>query len=154
MLIGKQIAKHLRDVHFGGNWTCVNLKDTLKDVTWEEANTQVRSFNTITTLVHHISYYVDIIIKVFEGKPLEGKDEESFKYSPITSEEAWQKKLESVYSDVEKIAAMIELLPDGKFSETFMQEKYGSYYRNTAGIVEHTHYHLGQIVFLKKMIRE
>lgn len=29
----EQIAKHLRDLHFGGNWTAVSLKDKLDGVT-------------------------------------------------------------------------------------------------------------------------
>ena len=35
----KQIAKHFRDVHFGDNWTAVNLKDTIANVTWQQATT-------------------------------------------------------------------------------------------------------------------
>jgi len=33
-----------------------------------------------------------------------------------------------------------------------MEEKYGNYYRNFHGIIEHCHYHLGQIVLIKKML--
>jgi hypothetical protein len=29
-------------------------------------------------------------------------------------------------------------------------EKYGNYYRNIHGIIEHIHYHLGQIVLIEK----
>jgi hypothetical protein len=100
-----------------------------------------------------MSYYADILINVLEGKPLVGKDEESFKYPPITSAEMWQKKLDSVFTDTEKLAGMIEQLPDEKFWEIFGDEKYGNYYRNIAGMTEHTHYHLGQIVLIKKMLR-
>jgi hypothetical protein len=53
MNLTAQIAKHIRDVHFGGNWTCSNLKDNLADVTWQQATTKVRSFNTIVALVYH-----------------------------------------------------------------------------------------------------
>jgi hypothetical protein len=31
-----------------------------------------------------------------------------------------------------------------------VEEKYGSVLRNIMGVIEHTHYHLGQIVLLKK----
>jgi hypothetical protein len=31
--------------------------------------------------------------------------------------------------------------------------KYGNYYRNLHGIIEHTHYHLGQIVLIKKLLK-
>ena len=39
----QQLAKHFRDVHFGGNWTFVNLKDSLADVTWQEATTKLQA---------------------------------------------------------------------------------------------------------------
>ncbi len=44
----------------------------------------------------------------------------------------------------------IEQLPESKLWETFSDEKYGNYYRNIHGIIEHIHYHLGQIVLIKK----
>ncbi len=50
-----QLAKHLREVHFGGNWTWVNMKDTLSDITWQEATAKVFNFNTIASLVYHIN---------------------------------------------------------------------------------------------------
>ena len=48
----------------------------------------------------------------------------------------------------------MEKLSDDKLFDNFADPKYGSYYRNLQGIVEHTHYHLGQIVLLKKIITE
>ena len=33
----KAIADHIRQVHFGGNWTWSNVKDQLSDVGMEEA---------------------------------------------------------------------------------------------------------------------
>ena len=54
-----QIAKQFRDLHFGGNWTAVNMKQTLVDVNWEQAITQVYNLNTISRLVYHTHYYVE-----------------------------------------------------------------------------------------------
>lgn len=45
-----------QEVYFGGNWTSVNMEETLADVNWQEATTQVHSFNTIASLVYHINY--------------------------------------------------------------------------------------------------
>lgn len=53
MNVTEQIAKQLRTVYFGGNWTSVNFKETLADVTWQQATTQVYSCNTIAILVYH-----------------------------------------------------------------------------------------------------
>ena len=146
------IAKHFRDVYFGGNWTSVNLKDTLADVSWQQAIAQVYSFNTIATLVYHTNYYVSVVSKVLQGEPLNAKDKFSFEHPPIQSEQDWQNLVDKTFTDAENFAALVEQLPESKLSDIFVDEKYGTYYRNLTGIVEHTHYHLGQIVLIKKII--
>lgn len=153
MNIPQQIAKHTKEVFFGGNWTTVNLKDTVADVTWEQATKQVYSFNTIATLVYHMTYYVTAITKVLEGEPLNASDKLSFSHPPIESKEDWETFLKSKWSDVEYFTSLIEKLPEATLSENFYDEKYGIYYRNLHGLIEHTHYHLGQIVLIKKILQ-
>ena len=152
MNLSAQIAKHFRDVHFGGNWTSVNLKETLNDVTWQQATKKIYSFNTIATLVFHINYYVSAVTKVLQGEPLTAHDKYSFDLQPIQSQEDWERILNNTWSDAENFARLIEQLPENKLGETFSDEKYGNYYRNIHGIIEHTHYHLGQIVLIKKIL--
>lgn len=148
----EQIAKHFRDIHFGGNWTCSNLKDNLKDLTWQQATTKIHSFNTIATLVYHMNYYVSAVLKVLQGEALNAKDEYSFNHPPILSQEDWENLLDKTWDDAENFALLIEQLPESKLWENFTDEKYGNYYRNIHGIIEHTHYHLGQVVLLKKLV--
>jgi hypothetical protein len=147
-----QIAKHFREIHFGGNWTTSNLKDQLADVTWEQATTKVYSFNTIATLVYHTNYYVSAVLKVLQGESLNAKDEYSFAHPPINSQEDWEKLLTRAWTEAEQFACLIEQLPGSKLFEDFTDKKYGNYYRNLHGIIEHTHYHLGQIVLIKKIL--
>lgn len=154
MQLTKQIAKQLRDVHFGGNWTWVNFKDTLADVTWQQATTQAHSFNTIATLVYHMNYYLNAVLDVVEGKPLTSKHEMSFTHSPILSQKDWDELLEKTWKDAETLASRIEQVAESRLWETFSEEKYGNYYRNVQGIIEHSHYHLGQIVLIKKLLSE
>ena len=149
-----QIAKHLREVYFGGNWTASNLKDKLSDVSWQQATTPVSSLNTIATLFNHLTYYVTAVTKVLEGGPLDAKDKYSFAHPPIKSQEDWEAILDKAWLDAEKFARLIELLPDDQLDENFAEEKYGSYYRNLNGIIEHIHYHLGQIAIVKKLLLE
>jgi hypothetical protein len=149
-----QIAKHLREIYFGGNWTYSNLKDHLSDVSWQQATTQVHAFNTIATLVFHMNYYTTAATEVLEGGKLNSKDELSFDHPPINSKEDWDELIESVMQDTEKFAILIEQLPDEKLSKDFTDKKYGLYFRNLFGIVEHAHYHLGQIVLIKKLIQQ
>jgi hypothetical protein len=154
MNLTTQIAKHFRDVHFGGNWTASNLKDHLEGVTWQQATTQVYSFNTIAALVYHMNYYVSAVLKVLQGEPLDASDKFSFDLPPIRSQEDWERLLNKTWADAGNFASLVEKMPEVQLAETFSDEKYGNYYRNIHGIIEHTHYHLGQIVLIKKILQQ
>lgn len=152
MNLTAQVAKHFREVYFGGNWTDVNLKETLTGVTWQQATQQVSSLNTIAKLVYHINYYVSVVSKRLDGEPLNGHDKYSFDVPPISSEADWENLLNNIFTGAENFAKQIEQLPEAKLWENISGEKYGNYYRNIHGIIEHTHYHLGQIALVKKIL--
>jgi hypothetical protein len=65
----------------------------------------------------------------------------------ITNESDW-KLLQ------DKAASLIEQLEVEQLEVDFPDKKYGSFYRNIHGIIEPLHYHLGQIVILKRIIRK
>ena len=148
-----QIATHFRAVYFGGNWTDVNLKATLSDLTWQQATTPVHSFNTIATLVFHLNYYVEIVSKVLEGGELIGNDKLSFAHEPVNSQADWDKILAIFWQNGENFATLIEKTSEKQLYEVFSEEKYGTYFKNLQGMIEHTHYHLGQIVLIKKIVQ-
>jgi uncharacterized damage-inducible protein DinB len=152
MNLPQQVAKHFREVYFGDNWTDVNLKDSLAGVDWELATTQIYSCNSIATLLFHMNYYVSRVLKLFQGQPFDAHDNNAFDHPPVKNQEDWDNLQKLVFADAEAFASQIEKLPESKFEEIFVSEKYGNYYRNIHGIVEHNHYHLGQIVLLKKII--
>jgi hypothetical protein len=152
MNLSSQIAKLIRAVYFGGNWCAVNLKDSLAGLDWRQATTKVYSFNTIATLVYHMNYYVTAASEVLEGKPLDAHDKYSFDLPPVSSQQDWGKLLDKFWTDAENFASLVEQLPESKFEETFSDEKYGNYYRNIHGVIEHNHYHLAQIVLIKKLL--
>lgn len=152
MTTSQHIAKHLREVFFGGNWTWANLKDNLEGITYERALTKPENMNSIAMLTYHIGYYVTAILRVMEGNPINAKDEFSFDVPPIQSQAEWEAMVNRILTEAESLATLIEQLPDEKLYETFVAEKYGNYYRNLHGLIEHTHYHLGQIAIIKKLV--
>lgn len=121
---------------------------------WQQASTKVHSLNTILALVYHSNYYVRAILGVLQGKPLDARDRFSFDHPRIDAEEAWQRMMDNTLSDAEMLANLIERLPEEQIWETFVEEKYGRHYRNFQGLIEHCHYHLGQIVLVKKILTE
>ena len=151
MKLNEQIAKHLRDVHFGGNWTGVNLKDKLAGMTWQQATTRVGSLHPIATQVFHMNYFVSATIAVLQGRPLDAPDALSFDCPTISSEADWERLLSKTWSEAEELASLIKRLPDEQLEKDFVASQYGTYYRCLQGPIEHCHYHLGQIAAIRAM---
>jgi len=153
MSLASQLAKRFREVLLDGLWIAnTNFKDQLSAVTWEQAVTKVDSLNTIAMLTFHIHYYIAGVLNVLKGGDLEIKDQFSFDLPPIESEEQWKDLLNRLWTDSEKLASLVEQIPDDKLDEVFVDEKYGTYRRNIDGMIEHSYYHLGQITLIKKML--
>jgi len=152
MNLPTHIVKHFRAVFFGGNWTAVNLKDTLTGLSWQQATTRLDSFNTIAALTYHMNYFVSAVLEVLQGRPLNAHDKFSFDHPPVHCQEDWDKLLAKTLADAELFASLVEQLPEYMLCQNFVDEKYGTYYSNIHGIIEHTHYHLGQIVIIKKLL--
>jgi Protein of unknown function (DUF1572) len=153
MSLTKEIARHLREIHFGGNWTGPSFKDSLSGVTWEQAATQIYSCNSIAILVYHMNFYLNVVSLRLQDKSVEFKHRDGFEGSPITSEQEWRDLLQKTWTDAEDFANLIEQFPEHKLWENISDEQ-GNYYKNIHGVVEHNHYHLGQIVLLKKILKE
>lgn len=153
MTLPSRIATHIRQFYSGGNWTDSSLQGALSNINWEEAITIIPSFNSIAALVYHINYFVVAVLHVLKGQPLTASDKFSFDCPPIQSQEDWDALKEKCNRDAEEFATLVEQLPEEELWEIFAMENYGTYYRNLHGLIEHNHYHLGQIVLLKKMVK-
>lgn len=154
MNLADQVAKHIGEVHSGGNWTDSDLKATLSDVTWQEATTKIEGLNTILQLTFHINYFVKAQLDVLNSKPLTSKDSESFDHPIINSPEEWKTFVSNCLKDGQKLAELTRQIPEGKMWEPFVDPKYGHHFANFIGMVEHSHYHLGQIAIVKKLVRQ
>lgn len=154
MTTAAHIAQHFREFYKGRNWTWVWFEEVLKDVSWKEATQPIGSFNTIATLVYHMHYYVRLQKHVLTGGSLDGYDKDPFNAPSVSSASDWNSMLANVYAEGEAFASLIEGFSTERLEEIFLEKRYGSIYRNLHGNIEHMHYHLGQIVLLKKMIRE
>ncbi|HMQ49704.1 MAG TPA: DUF1572 domain-containing protein [Saprospiraceae bacterium] len=154
MNLSQQLANQFREVQLHGDWVSTNFKTQLSDVNWEQALSKVGTLNTIAALTFHVNYYVAGLVQVFEGGSLDIRDRYSFDMPPIESQADWEQLLEKSWRDAERFAHLVEQMPDEKLWESFVEEKYGNYYRNIQAMIEHSYYHLGQVVIIKKMLRE
>ena len=153
MRSAEKLARRIREVLLNGTWVAnTNYKDQLHNLDWKTAVSKIDSLNSIAELTQHVHYYIKGIKHVLEGGNLEIRDKFSFDFPPVESAAQWELILNRFWKDAERLAELIEQLPDDKLDQDFADEKYGSYLRNINGLIEHSYYHLGQIVLLKKQI--
>lgn len=150
--ITKEIARHIREIHFGNNWTWVSLQESLKDFDWRKADSSIESINSVNVLVYHMNFYLNVVHERLTKGIVKFSHDDSFQAPAIKSEKDWMELLDKTWRDAEAFAATVEKFPEEKLFED-LSPKHGSFYKNMHGVVEHNHYHLGQIVLLKKLLK-
>lgn len=148
------ISRHFKDTFYGGNWTSINFKDCISDIDYEEAGIKSEGLNSIAELTYHIDYYLQSILNVLEGDPLDTKDVYSFQLDKLLNEGEWKSLIAETLSNADKIYLHLEQMDESQLWQDFIDKKYGSYFYNICGVIEHTHYHLGQIQLIKKMLKK
>lgn len=148
-----KLANRFREVILNGTWIAnTNFKNELSKINWKIAIKKSENLNSIAALAQHIHYYIKGIKNVFLGGRLEISDKYSFDFPEIQSEEEWLNFLVEFWKDSEELALLIETMEETKLNAYFVEEKYGSYYRNIDAMIEHSYYHLGQIVLINKIL--
>jgi len=152
MTLSQHLSSHIKKLYYGGNYAGSNVTQQLKGLTWEQANIEIDGCNSIVTLVYHCHYYLNSVQQVLDGKELIGSDAESFRHPALTSKKAWETFQQTIFMEANDFAESVAGLSEEQLWNVFVKEEYGTFYRNIQGVIEHTHYHLGQIALLKKML--
>ena len=145
------LAQRLQEVILDGMWIAnTNFKKELDNTTLEEISIQIKTYNTVEVLAQHVHYYIAGVKQVFLGGELSISDRFSFDFEPMQNDEAWQNFLALFWKDTEELVNLIKTLTDDQLDAIFVKEAYGSYKRYIEALIEHSYYHLGQIVLLLK----
>jgi hypothetical protein len=154
MNIKQHIAHHLVEVHRGGNWTDVSITHTLKDVSRQQALTITPfSPNSIAMLLHHITYWNSIVALRGQNIEPEINEQNGMNAPALNSDEDWEELKQDNIHSAEELATIIEGYDIGSLYNPILPG-HSSAYKNFQGQVEHVHYHLGQIVMIKKYIQD
>lgn len=149
----ERIAKALIDAFTGENWTDVNIQQTLQGISFEMAQRRVPfTENTIAKILYHLKYSNLLVAERATGNPaVYNNEKDGFNAPFLNSDEDWQKLIDETFLSVEILHQKIKDFNPEKLDEPII-EGFSSAYRNFQGIVEHAHYHLGQIVMIKKFL--
>lgn len=73
---------------------------------------------------------------------------------PVRSRLDWEDLIIEFLAKAEEFARRIEKMSDVNLEKPFVDVRYGTYFRNIEGKIEHSYYHLGQVSLFRKMIVE
>ncbi len=153
MKLTDHIAQHIIDVHTGDNWTDVNIKNTLQDISLQEAVTVTNSSaNTIAALLHHITFYNEVVLERLKGNIPFISVSNGFDVPVLNNERDWMELKEGNIQSAQNLAEAVKRFPEEKIFEPILPD-FSTVYKTLHGLIEHTHYHLGQIVIIKNLVR-
>jgi len=138
------------DLYEGSPWLGVNLNDTLKNITAQQAAREISpQWNTIWEIVNHVISWRQNVIRRVQGEPVVAPDNNYFSMVTDTSEAAWQGTLDMLKSTTLQWTALLEKYNENDL-ERINSTNGNTYYTEIQGILQHDAYHLGQIVLLAK----
>ena len=114
-----------------------NYHQQLSGSDWQIAVQPVDTLNTIAVIAQHVG-------------ELTIKDQFAFDFPEIQSQVQWGSFLVTFWEGAEALAALVEQLSTDQLAACFVEERYLNYQRNIEEMIEHSYYHLGQIVLINK----
>ncbi len=153
MQLTELIAQHVVEAFEGVNWTEVDLKNVLENVSFEQATTLTNaSPNTIAAIVYHLYFYNEEMTSRAKGIRRDVNNSNGFDMPEIKNQNEWKALKGKMFESAKRLADTIKDFPEEKLFEPIL-EGYGTAYKNFHGTAEHVHYHLGQIFILKNVVR-
>jgi len=153
MKITDLVVQHIVEVFEGGNWTEVSLKDVLENLDYREATTVTKaSYNTIAALLHHLTFYNDVVSMRLMGIDPEIDSTNGFNVPSIKNEQDWCQLKDAAFASVQNLADAVRKFPVEKLAE-HTPSGHSTYYKTLHGIAEHAHYHIGQMFLIKRLAK-
>lgn len=147
------LAARLEEVFINGTWIAnTNYRIQLQKLSWEKATEKIAGLNTIAALTFHINYYLNGILEAMKTGELTIKDQYSFNTLAITNQNEWTDLVQDLLKNAKSFISTVRQMDDEILNRPFFDKKYGTYYRNIEGVIEHSYYHLGQIALLNKLL--
>ena len=148
----QRIEDQLKRAFYGEAWHGPSVKEALEGVTPEIAvQRPLEGVHSIWELVGHITTWVDVVRRRALGQTETVTDEMNFPPVTDAGEAAWKEAIRRMESAETELRKTILQLPESRLDEPAVQNG-PTVYILLHGAVQHSLYHAGQIVLLKKAI--
>lgn len=148
MKTATELAERINDMYQGENWSGLNLKDLLADITYSEAITLTKVSNyNVASIVAHMIYYFKSVATNIESDNVDINEEKGFKLKNMEGDVDWQELLRALGLSITNLVNTVNDIDASEHIESAQID------RNLHVAIEHSYYHLGQILFLKRLLR-
>lgn len=145
-----RIEDQLKRAFHGEAWHGPAVKEALEGVTPDTAAQRpVKEAHSIWELVHHVAAWVDIVRRRVQGEVFNVTDDMNFPPVTDTSQTAWTESLRRMEAAETELRKTILGLPESRLKVPAL-EGAPTVYILLHGAIQHSLYHAGQIVLLKK----
>lgn len=131
----------MSDHYDGAPWLDINLMDTLKGVTAQEASKSVGRVNTISQIVNHIIGWRKTILKRLHNENIPAPANNFIENAKSNSAEEWEASLLRLQQSQNEWLTFLSLKTEINFDEKIVPGNY-SCYELIQGILQHDAYHL------------
>jgi hypothetical protein len=146
----ERIAEQLRLAFYGKAWSGPAVMETVEGVTAAvAARKTIADAHSIWELVHHITAWMDIARRRAVGEQLEVTPEVNFPPVSGLDEAAWKRSLQKMRESEEQMRKTILQLSESRLDEPGVRDGV-SVYILVHGAIQHSLYHAGQIMLLRK----
>ena len=144
------LLSQLRRTYEGEAWHGPALTEILAGVTAAQAARRpLPASHTIWEIVLHISAWESAVCSRIEGRYTAEPDEGDWPAVADLSEAAWQATLATLDGTHQRLREAVRRFDEGRLHERLAEGKESAYFA-ISGVIQHTLYHAGQIVLLKK----
>jgi uncharacterized damage-inducible protein DinB len=150
MLEIKRLLSQLRRAYEGEAWHGPALTHILAGVTAAQAARRpLASSHTIWEIVLHISAWESAVTGRLEGRYTAEPDEGDWPEVGKTDDAAWQATLAKLDRTHHELREAVSRFDEDRLHERLAEGKESAFFAIN-GVIQHTLYHAGQIVLLKK----
>ncbi len=152
----KSIGAHHDQVWQGSPWYGSSVMNGLREITLPEASGRIANQHTIAEILNHMTQWKKFVLEKLRGNAgfdIKVDSHADWIMVNVLDEVAWE-NIKKQYDQVTRdLLAEIPKHQDDLLDEPVTGRKY-TYRDLMEGITEHDIYHLGQIMLLKKIMRD
>lgn len=146
-----RIAILFRETNDGNNWTGINVSQAFEGVDYLTAVKRINASHlNIAELAMHLLCWNKIITKRLRGENYIPAKEEDFLVIDLLTDHEWQLMKQQLNDSFDELISKLSAAEDDILDRPMFKGS-TSAYRNIHGQISHLHYHLAQIVLLKKI---